>query len=66
MANYWEALGVVAAHKAGIDPLTLRARGVSHIERLVPNGLGVRSMLGKPTLSVGSSVCTSRIAEQLS
>jgi Protein of unknown function (DUF3326) len=22
--NYWEAIGVVAAHKAGIDPKSLR------------------------------------------
>lgn len=31
VANYWEALGVMAAHKAGIDPYSLRRFGVRHI-----------------------------------
>ncbi|EPS71703.1 hypothetical protein M569_03054, partial [Genlisea aurea] len=30
-ANYWEAIGVVAAHKAGIDPYSLRSDGVRNI-----------------------------------
>eukprot|EP00250_Pteridium_aquilinum_P001945 c12156_g1_i1 orf=260-1525(-) len=31
VANYWEALGVMAAHKAGVDPHSLRRFGVRHI-----------------------------------
>lgn len=34
VANYWEALGVIAAHKAGVDPRALRKNGVSHLHRL--------------------------------
>ncbi|XP_058091556.1 uncharacterized protein LOC131237674 isoform X1 [Magnolia sinica] len=30
--NYWEALGVIAAHKAGIDPKSLRRNGISNIK----------------------------------
>ncbi|KAH9307101.1 hypothetical protein KI387_011505, partial [Taxus chinensis] len=30
--NYWEALGVIAAHKSGIDPQSLRRDGVKHIQ----------------------------------
>ncbi|KAL6010910.1 hypothetical protein ACLOJK_001353 [Asimina triloba] len=30
-SNYWEALGVIAAHKAGIDPKSLRRNGISNI-----------------------------------
>ncbi|GLJ09428.1 hypothetical protein SUGI_0109630 [Cryptomeria japonica] len=32
VANYWEALGVIAAHKSGIDPKSLRRDGVKHIQ----------------------------------
>lgn len=32
VANYWEALGVIAAHKSGIDPQSLRRDGVKHIK----------------------------------
>ena len=39
VANYWEALGVMAAHKAGVDPFSLRRFGVKHIETNV-NALG--------------------------
>uniref|UniRef100_A0ACD5VA92 Uncharacterized protein n=1 Tax=Avena sativa TaxID=4498 RepID=A0ACD5VA92_AVESA len=31
--NYWEAIGVVAAHKAGINPNALRRHGVDHLKR---------------------------------
>lgn len=31
VANYWEALGVMAAHKAGVDLYSLRRFGVRHI-----------------------------------
>uniref|UniRef100_A0ACD5VMW7 Uncharacterized protein n=1 Tax=Avena sativa TaxID=4498 RepID=A0ACD5VMW7_AVESA len=31
--NYWEAVGVVAAHKAGINPNALRRHGVDHLKR---------------------------------
>ncbi|GER38426.1 pentafunctional AROM polypeptide [Striga asiatica] len=36
VANYWEAIGVVAAHKAGIDPFSLRRDGINNI-RLTMN-----------------------------
>eukprot|EP00271_Cylindrocystis_brebissonii_P020812 TRINITY_DN7091_c0_g1_i1.p1 TRINITY_DN7091_c0_g1~~TRINITY_DN7091_c0_g1_i1.p1 ORF type:complete len:107 (-),score=2.59 TRINITY_DN7091_c0_g1_i1:131-451(-) len=36
--NYWEALGVIAAHRAGVDPWALRKNGVAQIQRR-----GVRS-----------------------
>lgn len=34
VANYWEALGVIAAHKAGVDPRALRRNGVNHLHRI--------------------------------
>ncbi|KAG0606897.1 hypothetical protein M758_9G176800 [Ceratodon purpureus] len=34
VANYWEALGVIAAHKAGVDPRALRRNGVHHLHRI--------------------------------
>ncbi len=34
VANYWEAIGVIAAHKAGVDPNALRRNGVSHLHRI--------------------------------
>ncbi|MBA0563259.1 hypothetical protein Golob_008249 [Gossypium lobatum] len=34
VANYWEAIGVVAAHKAGIDPNSLRRNKISNIQCL--------------------------------
>jgi len=30
--NYWEAIGVVAAHKAGVDPNALRRQGIDHLK----------------------------------
>ncbi|KAF7020626.1 hypothetical protein CFC21_033700 [Triticum aestivum] len=30
--NYWEAIGVIAAHKAGINPNALRRQGVDHLK----------------------------------
>ncbi|BBN08740.1 hypothetical protein MPTK1_4g14060 [Marchantia polymorpha subsp. ruderalis] len=33
VANYWEALGVMAAHKAGVHPKSLRRDGVVHLRR---------------------------------
>lgn len=32
VANYWEAIGVVAAHKAGIDPYSLRRDRINTIQ----------------------------------
>ncbi|KAG1334803.1 putative lipoprotein [Cocos nucifera] len=32
--NYWEAVGVIAAHKAGVDPKALRREGINHIRCL--------------------------------
>ncbi|CAA7410394.1 unnamed protein product [Spirodela intermedia] len=34
VSNYWEAVGVVAAHRAGVDPRALRRRGVDPIRCL--------------------------------
>ncbi|KAF7132183.1 hypothetical protein RHSIM_Rhsim09G0099000 [Rhododendron simsii] len=33
VSNYWEAIGVIAAHKAGIDPNSLRRNRISNIQR---------------------------------
>ncbi|KAL8161266.1 hypothetical protein V2J09_012755 [Rumex salicifolius] len=33
VANYWEAIGVVAAHKAGIDPNSLRRNRINNIQQ---------------------------------
>ncbi|KAL3689771.1 hypothetical protein R1sor_009279 [Riccia sorocarpa] len=33
VANYWEALGVMTAHKAGVNPKALRRNGVRHLRR---------------------------------
>jgi len=29
VSNYWEAIGVIAAHKAGIDPHSLRRNRIN-------------------------------------
>jgi hypothetical protein len=34
VANYWEALGVITAHKAGVNPHALRWNGVNHLHRI--------------------------------
>jgi len=31
VSNYWEAIGVIAAHKAGIDPFSLRRNKILNI-----------------------------------
>ncbi|XP_020251819.1 uncharacterized protein LOC109829125 [Asparagus officinalis] len=31
VSNYWEAVGVIAAHKAGVDPWALRREGINNI-----------------------------------
>ncbi|CAJ2674437.1 unnamed protein product [Trifolium pratense] len=33
VSNYWEAIGVIAAHKAGIDPFSLRRNKIHNIGR---------------------------------
>lgn len=33
VANYWEAIGVIAAHKAGINPHSLRRNRIGNIKR---------------------------------
>ncbi|KAE9450961.1 hypothetical protein C3L33_17151, partial [Rhododendron williamsianum] len=46
VSNYWEAIGVIAAHKAGIDPISLRRNRISNIQRTpaIPfNGYAVSS-----------------------
>lgn len=46
VSNYWEAIGVIAAHKAGIDPNSLRRNQISNIQRTpaIPfNGYAVSS-----------------------
>ncbi|XP_051222711.1 uncharacterized protein [Lolium perenne] len=30
--NYWEAIGVIAAHKAGVNPNALRRHGIEHLK----------------------------------
>ncbi|XP_042500825.1 uncharacterized lipoprotein syc1174_c-like isoform X2 [Macadamia integrifolia] len=30
-SNYWEAVGIIAAHKAGVDPNSLRRNGINNI-----------------------------------
>ena len=32
VVNYWEAIGVIAAHKAGINPHSLRRNGIGNIK----------------------------------
>eukprot|EP00897_Mesotaenium_endlicherianum_P009496 jgi/Mesen1/8575/ME000497S07978 len=46
VANYWEALGVIAAHKAGVDPLSLRMDAIKHIPHV-----SSPAKLAQPTLS---------------
>jgi len=31
VSNYWEAIGLIAAHKAGVDPRALRREGIDNI-----------------------------------
>uniref|UniRef100_A0A7N0V9D7 Uncharacterized protein n=1 Tax=Kalanchoe fedtschenkoi TaxID=63787 RepID=A0A7N0V9D7_KALFE len=31
VSNYWEAIGVIAAHKAGVDPMSLRRNQIKNI-----------------------------------
>ena len=44
VANYWEALGVIAAHKAGVDPRALRRNGVNHLHRIETPGHAADSL----------------------
>ncbi|XP_065855210.1 uncharacterized protein [Euphorbia lathyris] len=47
VSNYWEAIGVVAAHKAGIDPYSLRRDRIGKIQRnsfVRTNGFAVSNM----------------------
>ncbi|XP_022152336.1 uncharacterized protein LOC111020080 [Momordica charantia] len=46
VSNYWEAIGVIAAHKAGIDPYSLRRNGINNTKCLsttAPNGYPISS-----------------------
>ncbi|XP_060214653.1 uncharacterized protein LOC132641626 isoform X2 [Lycium barbarum] len=46
VSNYWEAIGVIAAHKAGIDPNSLRSNRIKNIAPIsfVPsNGFAISS-----------------------
>ncbi|KAF5945566.1 hypothetical protein HYC85_015794 [Camellia sinensis] len=46
VSNYWEAIGVIAAHKAGIDPNSLRRNKISNIQcisAISSNGSAVSS-----------------------
>ncbi|CAA6673174.1 unnamed protein product [Spirodela intermedia] len=56
VSNYWEAVGVVAAHRAGVDPRALRRRGVDPIRCL--------SALQVP-LSLSSFVVMSTLASSM-
>lgn len=33
VSNYWEAIGVIAAHKAGVNPNSLRRDKIKNIQR---------------------------------
>ncbi|KAL7138724.1 hypothetical protein ABFS83_09G001900 [Erythranthe nasuta] len=37
VSNYWEAIGVVAAHKAGIDPYSLRKDRIDNVPHFINN-----------------------------
>lgn len=53
VSNYWEAIGVVAAHKAGIDPYSLRRNRINNINCISstsPNGHAVSS--APPTIQL--------------
>lgn len=44
VSNYWEAIGVIAAHKAGLDPHSLRKDRISNISctsGMLTNGTAV-------------------------
>lgn len=61
VANYWEALGIIAAHKAGINPQALRRNGIKNIHRIQTpggntNGSGSLKRL-EPVPAVMSAVC---------
>lgn len=45
VSNYWEAIGVVAAHKAGVDPNSLRRDKIKNINTnsLIPSNACVAS-----------------------
>lgn len=46
VSNYWEAIGVIAAHKAGIDPNSLRRNKISNVQcisAISSNGSAVSS-----------------------
>ncbi|GAV65591.1 DUF3326 domain-containing protein [Cephalotus follicularis] len=53
VSNYWEAIGVIAAHKAGVDPYSLRRNRISNIlcTSLIPtNGSSISSVTSIPQL----------------
>ncbi|KAJ6721243.1 hypothetical protein OIU85_024341 [Salix viminalis] len=56
VANYWEAIGVIAAHKAGIDPYSLRRNGIGNIKRA----------FAKPAKGVSSATQTTLLENYLS
>ncbi|XP_078428499.1 uncharacterized protein LOC144700823 isoform X2 [Wolffia australiana] len=63
VSNYWEAVGVVAAHKAGVDPKAMRSGGVDPIGRCFP-----RFQASSPSLSLSlpiSSLCSNVNAGEL-
>lgn len=52
MSNYWEAIGVIAAHKAGVNPWSLRRGGIDNIRgSIMSSPLGDKA--SKPSPSYG-------------
>ncbi|KAL3628990.1 hypothetical protein CASFOL_028036 [Castilleja foliolosa] len=47
VSNYWEAIGVVAAHKAGIDPCSLRRDRIKNIHVINNNNNNNKSYLNE-------------------
>ncbi|MQM04728.1 hypothetical protein Taro_037532 [Colocasia esculenta] len=46
VSNYWEAIGVIAAHKTGVDPKSLRRGGIDNIRQSpIPNRFGFKVSL---------------------
>src|SRR5437667_53097 len=44
--NYWEAIGVIAAHKAGVNPNALRRQGIDHKElSLLTRQVSIQTLL---------------------
>lgn len=54
--NYWEAIGVIAAHKAGVDPKALRREGIANLRRKSQSYLA--NFKASTNISVHDKVCS--------